>query len=215
MGLDIVMIGAKSLAESADEDLSLGLTVNYLIRNVPGAASVELGEPDESLADGHRIGRYSALHLLRGLAVAYDGRGAALQALAEEDLEAVIDQFYALEIDAPTRFQHLINHSDAEGYYVPLEIGEPVGIEYRPSVEDPEADDSVETVSIGSSLALLRELNDLQAALGLPGDMGELGEEAFKRCVAEHKWPTAAHVWGLLRWYARESVARKLFILFC
>jgi len=215
MGLDIVMIGAKSLAESANEDLPLALTVNYLVRNVPEATKLSLGEPGEALADGHRIGSYSALHMLRGLAVAYEGQGASVQELSEDDLESTIDAFYARDDDAPTRFEHLINHSDAEGYYVPMEIGEPVGIEYRPAADDPDPEAGVENVSIGSSLALLRELNELQPVLGLEGDLGELGEAAFERRVSEHRWPTAAHVWGLLRWYARESAGKKLFILFC
>jgi len=215
MGLDIVMIGAKSLAESANEDLPLALTVSYLVRNIPDAATVDIGEPDPVLADGHRIGRYSALHVLRGLAVAYEDLGIKVQTLSEDDLESAIAMTSMREQDAPTRFRHLIDHSDAEGYYVPMEIGAPMGIEYQPPADELDAEDSVESVSIGSSLALLRELNELQTVLGLDGDMGELGEEAFERRVSEHRWPTAAHVWGVLRWYARESAGKRLFILFC
>jgi hypothetical protein len=119
------------------------------------------------------------LHVLRGLAVAYEDLGASVHTLSEVDLESAIDDFYAREQDAP---------------YV---------------------EDGVESVSIGSSLALLRELNELQGVLGLQADMGELGQEAFERLVSEHQWPTAAHVWGVLRWYARESAGKKLFIQFC
>jgi hypothetical protein len=215
MGLDIVMIGAKSMAQTASEDLSLALTVNYLVRSIPDAAQVDIGEPDAALAEGCRLGRYAALHVLRGLAVAYDELGESVRNLSEDQLESAIDEFYASEQDTPTRFRHLIDHSDAEGYYVPLEIGEPVGIEYQPEREDDESDLEAETVSIGSSLALLRELNELQGVLGLDGDLGELGEDAFEQHVSEHRWPTAAYVWGVLRWYARESAGKKLFIQFC
>jgi hypothetical protein len=215
MGLDIVMIGAKSLAETANEDLSLALTVSYLVRSIPDAAQVDIGEPDAVLADGYRLGRYAALHVLRGLAVAYDELGESVRNLSEDELESAIDDFYLSEQDTPTRFRHLIDHSDAEGYYVPLEIGEPVGIEYEPARTDDDSEAEAETVSIGSSLALLRELNELQAVLGLDGDLGELGEETFERRVSEHRWPTAAHVWGVLRWCARESAGKKLFIQFC
>jgi hypothetical protein len=61
----------------------------------------------------------------------------------------------------------------------------------------------------------LRELNELQSLLGLLGDMGQLGEYAFERRVAGHRWPTTARVWGVLRWYARESADKRLFIAFC
>jgi hypothetical protein len=112
VGLEVVMIGRKGLSETAREDLALAVTVNYLVRNVPEAARLNLGEPEAALADGHRIGTYSALHLLRGLAVAYDSMGASVQRLSEADLESTIEEFYASGQDSMPRFRHLIDHSD-------------------------------------------------------------------------------------------------------
>lgn len=48
-----------------------------------------------------------------------------------------------------------------------------------------------------------------------------LGMKAIRADVAEdlataaHRRPTAAYVWGLLHWYARESVRDGTVIVFC
>ena len=71
------------------------------------------------------------------------------------------------------------------------------------------------SITFGSCAGLLAELDRLNAALQLPGDAGEVGEDAFAALAEKHRWPTAAAVWGILRLYARESLERPGFIQFC
>ena len=62
---------------------------------------------------------------------------------------------------------------------------------------------------------MLDELDELALVLAMPGDRGSLSEKHFEQAVSDHRWPTAAYVWGLLHWYARESVRAKTLIVFC
>jgi hypothetical protein len=212
MGLDIVMVGMQDMEDEAWEDKPFQAMLNYFLHKLPGAREVSIGETPEALADGHRIGSYSALHVLRGLALRHE-QGKPLDQLSEKDLYEESQHFYE-NAGSSQQFQHLLNHSDCDGYYVPYDFAEPLLLNYTPPAED-EDSDSPEQISVGSSLSLLQELNALAPLLALPGDLGELGEDAFASQVDTHRWPTAAQVWGILRCYARESAENRLVMVFC
>lgn len=214
MGLDVIMLGAEGLKEARKEgDAAAIVLVNYLVNNLPDdVKKIDLGEPEELLGFGQRVGSYSALHVLRGLAVAVDRVGQGADVLTEEDFTEAIEEFYESG-KTETGFPHLLHHSDAEGYYVPYTLPEPMTVTATVKHNDGEHEEAV--VSIGSSPALLAELERLAPHLGLTQDMGDLGEEAFDQLAAAHKWPTAAWVWGVLHWYARESTRAVTFVQFC
>jgi hypothetical protein len=212
MGLDVVMLGKEALVGMKADRTSepeLALVVGFCVRNIPEAAKIDVKEISELVRDGHRVGNYSDLHILRGLAVTRESAPAALESKSESDLNSAIESFYQQE-NQTTGYRHLINHADDSGFYVPLELPEPIAIEGIPPGEDEKV-----TLSLGSSPALLRELDVLNEVLGLPGDIGDLGEEEFVRVTESHRWPVAAYVWGVLHLYARESVATSSFIQFC
>ncbi len=150
--------------------------------------------------------------MLRGLAIAVDRLGHGADVLTEEDFDEAIEEFYESG-KSETGFPHLLHHSDAEGYYVPYTLPEPMVV--TATVKDEDGEDEETVISIGSSPALLAELDRLAPHLGLTQDMGELGEEEFDELAAAHKWPTAAWVWGVLHWYARESTRGMTFMQFC
>lgn len=214
MGLDVIMLGGEDLKVAQKEgDAAAIVLVNYLTRNLSDEAKkIDLGEPDELLGYGQRVGSYGALHVLRGLAIAVDRLGHGADVLTEEDFEEAIEEFYESG-KTETAFPHLLHHSDAEGYYVPFPMSEPMTV--TAAVKDEDGADEETVVSIGSSPALLDELERLAPHLQLTQDMGELGEDAFDELAAAHKWPTAAWVWGVLHWYARESTRGMTFVQFC
>ncbi|HWS56745.1 MAG TPA: hypothetical protein VN228_21595 [Pyrinomonadaceae bacterium] len=122
---------------------------------------------------------YSGLHQLR--------RVAAHLALGEElpppgDAEAAQDpalqDYYRLFDDnmlegkaGSMRFQHLIIHSDAEGFYLPAEFDEVLVAE--PSLEVPGD-------TVGSSPRLLEECLELARALELPDGLDPESEEVLQ-----------------------------------
>lgn len=68
------------------------------------------------------------------------------------------------EGEEPTRYPHLINHQADGGYYLPVDFAEPIWLEFDQDEE--EANDLQEpVVSFGSSVALQRELVELEALL--------------------------------------------------
>lgn len=212
MGLDIVMLGSPTIAEmKADPsaELELRMVIQYSVLHYASARAVDIKDPSDLVAGGHRVGGYSDLHILRGLAMAIEQSHPRLHDLTEQELEVIAESFYRQE-QPTTTFPHLINHPDDSGFYVPYELPTPMTISGIPKGYDEKIN-----VTFGSSVSLLAELERLNAALQLPGDLGELGEEAFVALAEQHKWPTATYVWGVLRLYARESLERPGFVQFC
>lgn len=116
------------------------------------------------------IEHFMDLYQLRLLA-AYIEQGKPLDAvlgtIAESDAEP--DEVLAAiwEGEQTTRFPHLINHQADGGYYLPVDFSEPIWLEVEPEEdhvhEDGEEDDNV--VSFGSSVALQRELAEIEPLL--------------------------------------------------
>ena len=215
MGLDVVMIGLNEIRESVQTDAQMAAMVKWVQENVPEAQSTHIGEPEARVAEGNRVGAYSDLHVLRGLALRLETKGrAGLESATEEELSRDAEAFYQTDPPQVTRFTHLVDHSDSDGVYIPLPLAAPVTVTGTLQI-DPEREPEDVNVSIGSSEALLAELDELGSVIGLPGDLGDMGEDAFEAAIATHRWPTAAYVWGVLHYYARESVRARTLIAFC
>lgn len=151
---------------------------------------------------------YSALHHLR--------RIAAHLALREElpppgDTEAaddpILQEYYELFDESFAEgkaggmyFQHLIIHSDAEGYYLPIEFEEVL-------VADPSLEIAGDT--IGSAQRLLAECLELARALELPADLDPESEEV---CDAAERQGEGGEGW---RRYGVESHACLVLIHAC
>ena len=151
---------------------------------------------------------YSGLHYLR--------RIAAHLALGEElpppgDQEAAEDptlrEYYQFFDDsfaegkaAGIPFQHLIIHSDADGFYLPVEFDEVL-------VADPTLE--IPGDSVGSSHRLLAECLELARALELPDDLDPEGEEVAEAVDTQGE--------GGLKWqrYAVESFTCLALIRAC
>jgi hypothetical protein len=214
VGLDVVMIGLEDIKDAVRTDARMATMVKWLQENIPETQGTDIGEPSGPMSGGHRIGLYSDLHMLRGLALRYERDGAqALQEATEDDLYEAVEEFYDADPPRTTQFVQLVNHSDSDGVYVPLPIPEPVTV--NGTVRIPGQEDEEVSVSIGSSNALLAELEELAPLVALPGDAGSMSETEFDLAVGAHRWPTVAYVWGLLHWYARESVRGRTLIQFC
>jgi hypothetical protein len=209
MGLDIIMIGNKEVKE-AYEDPEFKVLVRFINQNFPEDATREIGELTGDLEGGHPVGMYSHLHVLRGLALAAEQSASGeLSSLSEDDFDKRAEAYYG-QGNYKTRYVHLLNHRDDGGFYAPVHFAEPVN--FRATVKG--CGEPV-IANIGSSPGLLDELDDLNTHLQMPGDLGQLGMDAFERACEKSRWPTAAYVWGVLRFYARESSERFMFVVFC
>jgi hypothetical protein len=120
---------------------------------------------------------YSGLHYLRRLAAHLALKGelpppgdeTASDDPVLNDYYRIFDASFTQGKAAEIPFQHLIVHSDAEGFYVPVEFDE---------VIIPDASLEIAGGMIGSSHALLRECTELALALEIPEDLS-LDDGAF------------------------------------
>ena len=145
---------------------------------------------DEHLFEWEMYG-YGGLHYLRRVAAHLALRGELPEPGDEDaaddpvlaDYNRIFEAAFARGEAAEMPFQHLIVHSDAEGYYVPVEFD---------AVLVPEASLEIAGGMIGSSHALLRECRELAAALELPEDISAdeeaLLEAAENQGGGEAKW---------------------------
>ena len=111
---------------------------------------------------------YSGLHYLRRIAV-YIGLGKEVPGPGDDNAagDPVLDEFY--DHLAPG-FEHLVMHSDAEGFYVPLDFED---------VIYPREELDVAGGIVGSSVRLLSECNRLAAWLEMPLDLDPESEEVW------------------------------------
>ena len=80
----------------------------------------------------------------------------------EEDVDELLADIW--DDEAPTRFAHLIKHQGDGGYYLPVDFAEPIWVESDMEEEQSGFEEDT-AVSFGSSVALLRELSELEALL--------------------------------------------------
>lgn len=145
-------------------------------------------EPEECEPWSAEMFGYSGLHYLRRAAAHLELRG-TLPAPGDQDAsrDPLIQEYYdratrarhglkrLLGIGKPRRrsFDHLLLHSDAEGFYVPIDFDDVI-----------HAGDEIALAGgmVGSSQQLLRECLRLRDALGIPEDLDP---------DADHLWEAA------------------------
>lgn len=171
---------------------------------------------------------YSGLHCLRRLAAHIDLRGSLPEPGGNDSADdRTLNRYYKLWDDrTPTfvarmlgkpkkvgHYDHLIHHSDAEGFYVPQDF---------PEVLFPPEDLRIPGGMVGSSIRLLDEVQRLAAILELPLDMDEehdaLWEAAESQGEGELRWQRyGVESFICLRLYraAESSIKHSSLIVFC
>lgn len=171
---------------------------------------------------------YSGIHYLRRVAAHLDLIG-KLPSPGGEDAskDDVMEQYYRLARQsrpgllqkllgrAPRRgtFDHLLVHSDAEGYYLPQDFS---------SVLFPPPGFEIPGSMIGSSVRLLDECKRLALALQLPLGLDPESEEVWKATESQGRGDLLWQRYGIesfvcLRLYTacERSIRQKAAVVFC
>jgi hypothetical protein len=164
--------------ESYEEEREWLQDVQDLLRD-EGVEVDLLSQPGVEVWEGG-IERFYDLYQLRRLA-AHLERGEDVQAILNEtglDEDEVDDLLADIwDDEASTRFPHLIKHQGDGGYYLPVDFAEPIWVDYGDDddMDGMDMSDEDTAVSFGSSVALLRELTDVEQLLqqaGVPANSG-------------------------------------------
>lgn len=177
------------------------------VQPVQNGIRKELCKPDFALGtqtepvSGESFGSYSNLQKLRGFAAHLELTGSK-PSVKDAEVYSKLREIYDEKAETK-RFSHLINHSDAEGYYLPIDFAEPVEL----MVEETQ-------YSCGSCQQLLKELNEIGPVL--------FGEEYEQLKGPEVLWEiddfdpfnTEKFVWTRLRWLLRNALKQNLALAF-
>lgn len=133
--------------------------------------------PGEVRSTDFEMWGYSGLHAVRRLAVHLAADGRLPEPLDEgrraTDDPLLTEVYRSVPGDPPGPFDHLIHHSDCEGYYVPVDFARVIVDEKAPGGP------------LGSSVRLLAEVRRIAEAIGLPEDIDPDSEEVVDAADAE------------------------------
>jgi len=131
---------------------------------------------------------YSGLHYLRRIAAyLWAGKGLPEPGGNDPAKDAVVEEYYDRIVDPPSpilkrlfgrrasptkRFDHLMLHSDAEGFYLP--------IDFAKVIIPPEELINITGGVIGSTPRLLAECEHIAKALGIPNTIEAESKEVFE-----------------------------------
>lgn len=166
MGLAIEVGIMSDLLENDDESFEYYedqfAAMNELLAERQLPTHAEPSHIDEMIS--FDMWSYAGLHYLRRFAAHIDETGKPPSPGGDESSsDPILQKYYAEDGSAPKcRFNHLMDHSDTEGYYLPIDLPDPLRL--------PEESEITGGV-IGSSQRLLAECEELAKHLGLPTDL--------------------------------------------
>ena len=181
MGLAVYVVILLDVAESDPEmldDLREDFAKTNAVLAEEGLPTYEEPEDGSWEPVSFDMYGYSGLHYVRRIA-AHLAAGGPLPPPGDDGASSdpVQEAYYDAVIGKPRlfrkspkfdrRFDHLLVHSDAEGFYVPVEFDEVIFT------------DEVPGSMLGSSHALARECEELAQALGVPPDLDPESEELW------------------------------------
>ncbi len=231
MGLDCVLVGSDSQFFTGSYQPVIEKVFAALKSDHPDLPAPAIGTTAGEDLSG-RVGSYGAIHYLRHYAAHLAINGCPPENPFQDGKHPLLEDVYRgrYKID---KFRHLIEHSDCDGFYVPIDFPDPVSLDVRSSefAEEEEAQkrswfsrifliffpqlNRSALTTIGSSQRLLAELDELNLSLKMKGDLGQLGQDQCRQMIEDDPWHNEKWVWATLHWLARESVERSLILEFC
>lgn len=160
-----------------------------------------------------QLGSYTEIHHLKRYAAYIQEYSApppepfkARYAINDPVLENVIEQEKAL-------FPHLIDHSDSDGFYIPVDFPDPLWIPSE-DIGRKEDSDFMDMISIGSSFQLKEELLKINEFLQVDSSEVINNFDIYFETIQKDRWYTEKWCWSVLYYMAHNSIEHKLSIIF-
>ena len=217
MGLDIEVGMLADMAENDEEGREYIETQFAQINTFLATCDLPAHNEPEKVPDVLSYGMwgYSGIHYLRRIA-AHIAETGILPGPGDDDSadDPILEKYYADQGSNPTRFRHLILHSDAEGYYLPIRFDE---VLFPPEESDIDGDGM-----IGSSYQLLAECEELAKLLSIPTDIDPESDEVWDAADAQaenditwKKYGVESFVCLRLLHAAKYSIETGAAVVFC
>lgn len=185
----LITVSPKDDKASYEEEREWVSDIQDLLRE-EGVEVDLLSRPGVEIWEGG-IESFSDLYQLRLLAAYLENGRDVAELLAAGTVEDVEPDPLLVEIwddSQATRFGHLIKHQADGGYYLPVDFAEPIWLSYEDEEGEVAADeedfDEEQVVCFGSSLALQRELTELEPMLQ---QAGLTADHSVYRCLTTLK----------------------------
>jgi hypothetical protein len=188
------------VVDDTDEDFSTAI-LEEAVSNSNKIAKLTIGKNVDAV-QGESLGSYGNLHKLRGFAAHLEFNGDVPRLEDQAASYPLLRKIYDGELETK-KFQHLIEHSDSDGFYLPIEFAEPFSLVMDETLN-----------SCGSTFQLLNELNQIGPTLfGKSFDQLK-GPEVFWTLDDFDPFVTEKFVWTRLRWMVRNANRQNLVMLF-
>lgn len=219
MGLSIE-VGILADLKEVDEDGFVTYRQQFarINRYLRVHALPEHQEPENIEPKSWDLGGYWPLHSLRRMAawIHLEGRLPPNFGTRNSNNDPILDRYYDVEArqvpeTSKPYFDHLVFHSDTEGFYLPRHFFE---------IMFPDEELGIDGEMIGSAKRLLEECTILAKVLQIPVDidLAHLPLEKPESQVETSLWKyfaTEAHVCTVLQRAARFSLEKGAAIVFC
>lgn len=175
MGLGLEVGILADLKEADDEGFAYCLEQFEIVSKVLRAEGLEEHIEPQELDGVFSCGMfgYAGLHYLRRVAIHMAlGKATPPPGTRDAHMEPALNQEYwdRFQRGEVLKYQHLIIHSDAEGFYVPVDFERPLVVTNL----------QLAGGMLGSTQRLQAECRDLAGILGMPVDMDHEADEIYK-----------------------------------
>ncbi|MEW5818718.1 MAG: hypothetical protein AB1782_00880 [Cyanobacteriota bacterium] len=230
MGLDVCLDTIKSFYIDIEEDedpeeykiLKEGYDdIIKLIKDEIKRQTGKLSSWNEKMPDvtgdvqlEERIGSYTNIHYLRRYAAHIDKNNTPPEPLKPSDDPTQDPLLLAIyDGESKTRFPHLIDHSDCNGFYIPCNFPEPLWIGPEEEIDE-EDEELVEFISVGSSTNLHEELIKLNEYLNVDTDKIDSDLSDFFSAIQGDEYETEKWCWGVLYYMTLNSKMMSVPVIF-
>ena len=210
MGLDVTLMPLRRLLSDEKRASEHKAFLDQTGLSLPAGNEEDLGYSEQ-------VGPYAVFHHLWRYAAHVEVNG---RSPAEPGTHPLDDPAYTQAMAKPqTRFDHLLRHSDQNGYYYPIDFPTILNIVPRPEVSGffkkvfGGSKAPVTPISFGSAIRLKNELMEINEHLKVPV-RDEAPSETYADGIHGDEWGDEKWSWVVLYFMCRKAIEHGQIMVF-